>query len=67
MRGAGRVTLPLDRAAAALLARVNGRATLAEIAAAARLDSFAMNALWRPAERALTGQGLLLYSRLLRD
>lgn len=67
VRGAGRVTLPLDRAAAALLARVNGRATLAEIAAAARLDSFAMNALWRPAERALTGQGLLLYSRLLRD
>ncbi len=65
-RGTSRVSLPIDRAAARLLARIDGRRSLAEIAAAEQLDGLALGALWRPAERALTGQGLLLYSRLFR-
>lgn len=64
-RGPVRATITVDRAAAPLIARVDGRRTLAQIAAEARLDSFAFNALWRPVERALVGQGVLLYSRLL--
>lgn len=64
-RGAVKTTLAIGRAAAPLLARIDGRRSLAQIATEVRMDNFAFNALWRPVERALVGQGVLLYSRLL--
>ena len=64
-RGAGKTRLPLSRDAAPLLAAIDGRKPLAALAQAARLDPFAFNALWRPAERVLVASGILLYSRLL--
>ncbi|WP_432639608.1 hypothetical protein [Albidovulum sp.] len=51
--------------AAPLLAGIDGRKPLAALTSAARLDPFAFNALWRPAERRLVEAGILLYSRLL--
>jgi len=63
--GAGKITLKLPRAAAPLVALIDGRRTLAQIAREAGLDGLAFNALWTPTGRALSGYGLLLYSRLL--
>ena len=64
-RGAGKTRLPLSRDVAPLLSGIDGRKPLAVLAQAARLDPFAFNALWRPAERVLVQAGILLYSRLL--
>ncbi len=64
-RGVEKSRIPVAKEAAPLLAAIDGRRSLAAIAGAARLDPFAFNALWRPAERALVGAGILLYSRLL--
>ena len=58
------VTLPPK--AAPLIAAVDGRRSLAEIAQAARLDPMQAGALWAPVERELGDWGLLLYSGLLR-
>lgn len=63
-RGAVRMTLPVARAAAPVLARIDGRRSLGQIAGDLRLDPVAFNLIWRPAQDALAGQGLLLYSRL---
>jgi hypothetical protein len=56
----------LPKGAGQLIAGVNGQRSLDEIRNALGLDELAWGALWRPAERALTRYGLLLYSRLLR-
>ncbi|MBC7131842.1 MAG: class I SAM-dependent methyltransferase [Roseovarius sp.] len=58
--------LVLPRAAARLIALVDGRRSLAEIAALAGTDPIAMGALWAKIERALGDHGLLLYSSILR-
>jgi len=59
-----RLTLP--KAAAPLIAAVDGRRSLAEIAAGTSSDPIAMGALWAGIERELTAWGLLVYSGLLR-
>ncbi|MGR3436759.1 MAG: class I SAM-dependent methyltransferase [Shimia sp.] len=59
-------TIALPKAAAPLVARVNGRRTLAEIAAAAGTDPVAFAAIWGKAHDALTHVGALTYSRLYR-
>ena len=61
---AGRLSLP--RAAAPLIARVDGRRSLAEIASDTGTDPIGMGALWGPVEAEMTGWGLLRYSTLLR-
>jgi len=63
--GAEKTVLPVPKAAAPLLARVDGKTSLGAIARAAGMDGLAFNALWGRTSRALTGYGLLLYSRLL--
>lgn len=60
------VTLDLPRAGAPLIAAINGRLTLTEIAAAAGMDPIGMGALWARLEAELGGWGLLLYSGALR-
>ncbi|MCV2872923.1 class I SAM-dependent methyltransferase [Defluviimonas sp. WL0050] len=64
-RGAEKTRLTLSRDVAPLLAGIDGRKPLSVLAQATRLDPFAFNALWRPAERVLVQAGILLYSRLL--
>ena len=59
-----RLTLP--REAAPLIAGIDGRRSLAELAAAARMDPLRFGAAWGPAARELADWGLLLYSTLLR-
>ncbi|MEM7076119.1 MAG: class I SAM-dependent methyltransferase [Pseudomonadota bacterium] len=59
-------TLDLPRETAPLLAAINGRRTLTEIAATTGCDPIRFGALWTPIERALTAWGLLLYSGILR-
>ncbi len=58
--------LALPKAAAPLIAGIDGRRDLAAIGAAARLDPIAFATRWRPVERALAGYGLLHYSTLLK-
>lgn len=58
--------LDLPKAAAPLIASVDGRRSLAEIAAAAGMDPIAMGALWSRIERELGAWGLLLYSGVRR-
>ncbi|MBI1415746.1 MAG: methyltransferase [Limimaricola sp.] len=60
--GTTKVTLRLPVEAAPLIAAVDGRRTLAEIATLTGADRFA--ARWAPVERELTGWGMLLYSGL---
>lgn len=60
-----RVALP--KAAAPLIAAVDGRRSLAEIAGRARLDPLRFGPLWSAVDRGLTPWGLLLYSALGRD
>lgn len=59
----GRISLP--KQAAGLIAQIDGRRSLADIAAAARLDPIAMNAAWGRIDAALRPWGKLAYSRLL--
>lgn len=59
-----RITLP--KASAPLIAAINGRRTLAEIASVAKTDAIQFGSLWPSVETALTGWGLLHYSGLLR-
>ena len=58
------VTIP--KGAGRIIAGINGRRSLGDIQKALGVDDLAWGALWRPAERALTQYGLLLYSQLLR-
>ncbi|WGW05488.1 class I SAM-dependent methyltransferase [Tropicibacter oceani] len=61
-----RTTLRLPREAAALIAGIDGKRTLAQIAQGARLDPLAFGAQWSKLERDLVDWGLLLYSNLGR-
>ncbi|VAV98703.1 SAM-dependent methyltransferase [hydrothermal vent metagenome] len=58
--------LKLARQAAPLIAAINGRRTLTDIAALTKSDPITMGALWGPLEAELTGWGLLLYSGIMR-
>ncbi|WP_135506239.1 class I SAM-dependent methyltransferase [Roseovarius aestuariivivens] len=60
----GRLSLPRD--AAHLIAAVDGRRSLAEIAKGTGMDPMAFGALWSKVEAALLPWGLLLYSGVLR-
>lgn len=53
----------MPRSAAPLIARIDGRRSLGEIAAARRLDWLAFAAAWAPVHRGLTGFNFLHYSR----
>jgi hypothetical protein len=58
------ITLP--RSAAPVLAAIDGRRNLTEIAGAAGLDALGFGTVWAQVEAALAPWGLLLYSGLLR-
>ena len=64
--GGSKVTLAIPKAAAPLIARIDGRRDVAAIRALCRLDPIAFNTVWEAAERALTGYGQLHYSTVLR-
>ncbi|MEB8388724.1 class I SAM-dependent methyltransferase [Rhodobacteraceae bacterium KMM 6894] len=59
-------TLSLPKSAAPVIAAIDGRRDLTQIAAAARLDPIQMGAVWSKIERELGDWGLLLFSRILR-
>ncbi|WP_425099686.1 class I SAM-dependent methyltransferase [Tropicibacter sp. S64] len=59
-----KTTLTLPREAAPLIAGIDGRRSLAQIAAGAGLDPLAFGMLWSKVERDLVDWGLLLYSAL---
>ncbi len=54
----------LPRGAAALVAGIDGRRSLEQIAAGAGMDALAMGALWGKLEAELTGWGVLRYSAI---
>lgn len=58
--------LALPKASAPLLAAIDGRRSLAEIAQATGTDPIAFGSLWAQVERDLADYGLLLYSSILR-
>lgn len=58
--------VPVSGAVVGLLRHVDGRRSLAEIAAAERLDQLGFAALWNGFSRDLANYGLLYYSTLLR-
>jgi len=58
--------LSLPKEAARLIAAIDGRRSLQEIAQATGTDPIGMGALWSRAERALGDHGLLVYSSILR-
>lgn len=66
--GAGGLTerVSLPRESAPLIAAIDGRRSLSEIAAAARLDPIRFGALWAKIEAGLGPWGMLLYSSVLR-
>lgn len=64
--GGDRATLTLPAAAAPLIAGVNGKRTLAEIAKGAGLAPLAFGRLWAQVDAVLVPWGLLLYSDILR-
>jgi hypothetical protein len=64
--GGARTELKLPREAAQLLAQINGKRALGEIAGSAGLDDARFAALWARATEGLTRWGLLLYSNFLR-
>ncbi len=58
-------TLTLPSQAAPLIAGINGRRNLGEIAKLAKMDPIATSTLWAKVERELCDWGLLLYSTFL--
>jgi len=58
--------LNLPKEAAPLIAAIDGRRSLAEIAPGAKLDPIAMGGVWAQIERELGDWGMLLYSTILR-
>jgi len=64
--GGQAVTLKLPKAAATVVAGIDGRRDLAAIRAGAKLDPLAFGALWGAVDAALTGYGQLHYSTFLR-
>lgn len=61
-----RITLSLARETAPLIGAINGRRSLAQIAASAGVDPFRFSSLWRQIGTQLQGWGSLYYSGLLR-
>jgi SAM-dependent methyltransferase len=61
-----KLEVPVSAAAAALVRRINGRANLADIARAERLDPIAFSALWNGVSETMCTYGLMFYSSLLR-
>jgi SAM-dependent methyltransferase len=61
-----KLEVPVSAAAAALVRHINGRANLADIARAERLDPIAFSALWNGVSEAMCTYGLMFYSSLLR-
>ncbi|MFW2542134.1 class I SAM-dependent methyltransferase [Primorskyibacter sp. 2E107] len=59
-----KTTLRLPREAAPILAGIDGRRSLAQIASGAGLDPLAFGMIWTKVERDLVDWGLLLYSSL---
>ena len=66
VQGALRTEITLPAGAAAIIAAIDGRRSLAEVAQAARVDPIAFGAVWSRLEAALVPWGLLLYSGLSR-
>ena len=64
--GGEKIRLPLPKAAAPLIATIDGRRDLAAIRSLAKLDPFAFATLWGPVERALCGYGQMHYSSVLK-
>lgn len=60
-----KIRLALPKNAAPLIAAVNGRRRLSDLAATARLDPIAFNMVWGQVERGLCGYGQMHYSSLL--
>lgn len=58
-----RITEPIPKALARLLAGVDGRRSLGQIAAALRMDPVSFGAQWGGLHRALADWGILLYAR----
>lgn len=58
--------VPITKAAANLIAGIDGRRNLGQIRAGCGLDPLAWAAIWMPLHRDLTRFGLMLYSHLLR-
>ena len=58
--------VPVPAMAVRALAQIDGRRTLDEIARAMRTDWMAFAPIWAGVSRAMTGHGILYYSRLLR-
>ncbi|MEL6957748.1 MAG: class I SAM-dependent methyltransferase [Pseudomonadota bacterium] len=65
-RGGETVRVPLPKAAAPLIAGINGRRSVAEIMALAKMPAPEADRLWLAVDTALTGWGILLYSNLLK-
>jgi SAM-dependent methyltransferase len=61
-----RFEIPVPAVAVRALAQIDGHRTLDEIARAVRTDWMAFAPIWAGVSRAMTGHGLLYYSRLLR-
>jgi SAM-dependent methyltransferase len=61
-----RFEIPVPAMAARALSQIDGRRTLDEIAKAVRTDWLAFAPIWAGVSKAMTGHGLLYYSRLLR-
>ena len=61
-----KITVNLPPDVAPLIAGVNGRRTLAEIAQASGIDQIRFGSLWKQVEREFGGWGKLHYSRLYR-
>ncbi|MDJ0628938.1 MAG: class I SAM-dependent methyltransferase [Rhodobacter sp.] len=64
--GGTKETLKLPRAAAGLIALIDGRTDLAAIRTRAGMDPIAFASLWGPVERALCGFGQMHYSAFLK-
>lgn len=63
-QGGLKVRLDLPKAAAPVIAQIDGRRSLAQIGSAAGLDPIAFGAAWARAGAELAAWGVLLYSRL---
>jgi len=60
-----RFEIPVPALAARAFAQIDGRRNLRRIAEAARTDWMAFAPVWAGVSRAMTGHGLMYYSRLL--
>jgi SAM-dependent methyltransferase len=60
-----KLDLPIPKAAAPIIAQINGQRSLAQIAGKAGLDPIRFGGIWGAADKALTGWGQLWYSSLL--